>query len=179
MGEDVAILQCMWCKGVFPDGEGPTHKYMESTPGCWAAFGRVLTREYEDQRYFAIHRLTVDAYAVQHPGVASRQSIQSVGLHLVRLCLFLERGLAPDEANDAMLAAAKHKAHYHWLEPPSHLGALTVANVDASAGTEEHMSVVRSWASQMWAVWSPYHSTVRAWANAGDSTPRRHFQQRR
>jgi hypothetical protein len=138
---------------------------MESTPGCWAAFGRVLAREYEDQRYFATHRLTVDAYVVQHPGAPGRQSIQSIGVHLVRLCLFLERGLTPDRANDAMLVAAKHKARYHWLKPPAFLGPLTVANVEATSGVEEHMSVVRSWASQMWRVWSPHHATVRSWAN--------------
>ena len=57
----------MWCQGVFADEQGPTHEYMESTPGCWAAFGRVLAREYEDQRHFPIHRLTVSGYAVYHP----------------------------------------------------------------------------------------------------------------
>jgi hypothetical protein len=162
----VAVLQCMWCKGMFPDEEGSTHDYMESTPGCWAAFGRVLAQEYEDQRYFGVHRLTVDAYAVQHPGLPSRQSIQSVGVHLVRLCLFLERGLTPDKANDAMLLAAKLKAQYHWLEPPASLGTLTVADVEAAKGVEGHISLVRSWASQMWDVWSPHRATVRSWANA-------------
>ncbi|MCJ7555978.1 MAG: DUF5946 family protein [Gammaproteobacteria bacterium] len=121
----MALIQCMWCKGMFPDGDGPTHKYMESTPGCWAACGHVLAREYQDQRYFAVHRLTVDAYAVQHPGVPSKQGIQSVGVHLLRLCRVLERGLPPDRANDAMLAAARHKAQYYWLEPPASLGAIT------------------------------------------------------
>jgi hypothetical protein len=156
----------MWCKGIFPEEQGPTHEYMESTPGCWAAFGRVLAREYEDQRYFAIHRLTVDAYAVQHPGIPSRQSIQSVGVHLVRLCLFHERHLEPDRANDAMLAAAKHKAQFDWLEPPNDLGPITIANVDATAGIEEHMSMVRRWAAQMWDVWSSHHAKVRSWADA-------------
>jgi Family of unknown function (DUF5946) len=159
-------MRCMWCKGDFPDEQGPTHEYMESTPGCWAAFGRVLAREYGDQRHFSIHRLTVDAYAVQHPGVPSRQSIQSVGVHLARLCLFHERHLPPDKANDAMLAVAKHKARFHWLEPPDDLGPITVANVEAAAGIEEHMSMVRLWAAQMWDVWSPHHVTVRSWADA-------------
>jgi hypothetical protein len=103
---------------------------------------------------------------VQHPGVQSRQSIQSVGLHLVRLCLFLERGLAPDKANDAMLAAARHKARYHWLEPPASLGPITVADVESAAGIESHLSVVKNWASQMWEVWSPHHASIRSWANA-------------
>ena len=159
-------MRCMWCKGNFPDEPGPTHEYMESTPGCWASFGRVLAREYEDQRYFAIHRLTVDAYAVQHPGVSSRQSIQSVGVHLVRLCLFHERSLAPDKANDAMLVAAQHKAQFHWLEPPLDLGPLTIADVDSAAGIEEHVSMVRRWAAQMWEAWSQHHATVRSWADA-------------
>lgn len=163
--ECVELQHCMGCAGLFPAQDGPTHPYMQSTPGCWAAYGRVLAREYADPRHFAIHRLTVDAYAVQHPGVPSRKSIQSVGVHLVRLCLFLEHGLSPQRANDAMLAAAKHKAHYQWLEPPAFLGPLTVADVEQAAEFEMHQSAVRAWASQMWSVWSPHHATVRAWAN--------------
>jgi hypothetical protein len=139
---------------------------MESSPGCWAAFGRVLAREYEDPRYFAVHRLAVDAYAVQHPGVPSRQSIQSVGVHLVRLCLFHERQLSPERANDAMRAAAKHKAQFHGLVPPQDLGPLTVADVDAAVGIEPHVSMVRRWAAQMWAAWSAHHATVRSWADS-------------
>lgn len=157
--------ECMWCKGRFPAGDGPTHEYMESTPGCWASFGRVMAREYEDRRYIGVHRQTVDAYAVQHPGQASRQSIQSVGVHLVRLCLFIERRLAPEKANDAMLAAARHKNRYHWLEVPAFLGPLTVADVEANSDPEQHVSTVRSWAAQMWQVWSPHHATVRQWAD--------------
>jgi hypothetical protein len=156
----------MWCKGMFPAESGPTHEYMESTPGCWASFGRVMAREYQDQRFFAVHRLTVDSYAVQHPGVPSRQSIQSVGVHLVRLCLFLEHALTPGRASDAMRVAAGNKSRYHWLEPPPSLGELTIANVEAATGVDEHLSMVSAWARQMWQVWSPHHSTVRAWANA-------------
>jgi hypothetical protein len=160
------LVRCMWCKGSFEHEDGPTHDYMESTPGCWAAFGRVLAQEYMDQTYFPVHRLTVDSYAVQHPGAPSRQSIQSVGVHLVRLCLFLEQGLAPEQANSAMLAAAKHKAKYHWLTPPSDLGPLTVADVDAAESVDAHMELVRKWAAQMWQVWAPHHSVVRSWAKS-------------
>ena len=166
MGETVAVRRCMWCQGSFPDEDGPVHEYMESTPGCWAAYGRVLAREYADRRFLPVHRLTVDAYAVQHPGSPSRKSIRSVGIHLVRLCLSLEHRLAPERANAAMLSAAKHKSQYVWLEPPNSLGPLTVADIEAASSVEAHMQAVRSWAAQMWQVWSPHHSTVRAWANA-------------
>ena len=162
----MALEQCMWCRGAFQSGDGPTHEYMESTPGCWASFGRVLAREYQDRRFFGVHRLTVDAYAVQHPGVPGRQSVQSVGVHLVRLCLFLERNLSPPEANAAMVIAARNKAQYHWLEPPPSLGSITVADVESAGDVESHQAVVRAWAAQMWEVWSPHHPTVRRWASA-------------
>jgi hypothetical protein len=160
------LKRCMWCQGAFPDEDGPVHAYMESTPGCWAAYGRVLAREYQDQRFFQVHRLTVDAYAVQHPGSPSRQSIQSIGVHLVRLCLFLEHRLTPERANSAMLSAAKRKSQYVWLEPPASLGPLTVADIEAASSVEAHTKMVRDWAAQMWQAWSSHHSTVRAWANA-------------
>ncbi|HED04410.1 MAG TPA: hypothetical protein ENI60_06555, partial [Candidatus Fraserbacteria bacterium] len=110
-------VECVGCGGQFPEIDGPVHRYMESSPGCWAAFGEVLAREYSDPIYFGVHRLTVDAYAVQHPGSPSRQSIRSVGVHLIRLCLFLEHGLSAENANDAMLKAAKLKHTFVWLEP--------------------------------------------------------------
>lgn len=155
---------CPWCRASLPAVEGPTHEYMESTPSCWAAFGRVLAREYSAPRLFAVHRLTVDSYAVQHPGRPSRQSIQSVGVHLVRLQLFLEQDLDPAKANDAMLEAAKQKSTYHWLEPPASLGRLTAATVDAAVDAAEHIRLVRQWAEQMWQVWSPHHEVIRKWA---------------
>ncbi len=161
-----ALRPCMWCKGAFAPVDGPTHPYMESTPGCWAAFGRVLVREYSDPGSFEVHRLTVDAYAVQHSGTPSRRSIQSVGVHLVRLCLLLERGLPPAQANEAMRSAARLKAAYHWLEPPAFLGQVTVADVEATVGIDEHKTLVRTWAAQTWAAWSPHHAIVRAWADA-------------
>lgn len=155
--------RCPGCGGCFPDSDGPTHRYMESSPGCWAAYGQVLAREYSDPAYMAVHRLSVDAYAVQHPGSPSRQSIQSVGLHLIRLCLLLERGLDSRYANDAMLAAAKLKHTLTWLEPPASLGTLTVADVLVAATVDEHVAMVKDWAHAAWTAWSLHHATIRAW----------------
>jgi hypothetical protein len=68
-----------------PDVEGPVHRYLESSPGCWRLYGEVLAREYSDLAFWAAHRLTVDSYAVQHPGRSSPQTIQSVCVHLLSL----------------------------------------------------------------------------------------------
>ena len=75
-----------------PDTEGPTLPYIGASPGCWAIFGEVLARECAEYAYPPVHRLTVDAYAAQHPGVPSRSSMQSVAIQVIGLHLILERG---------------------------------------------------------------------------------------
>jgi hypothetical protein len=157
-----AMIKCMGCGGTFVDIQGPTHRYMESTPGCWASYGEVLAREYSDQTYFQVHRLTVDTYAVQHPGRPSPQSVQSVAVHLIRLCLILEADLGMQRANDAIKAAAD-SGTYTWLAPPPSLGNITVAEVHKAKNAQEHKQRVRAWAESAWTAWAPYHSIIRGW----------------
>lgn len=154
---------CIGCGGLFPDIDGPTHRYMESSPGCWAAYGDVLVREYGNPDLFDIHRLTVDAYAVQHPGNPSPQSIKSVGYHLLRLYLLLECGLDMELANETMIAISKTKDQFFWLTPPDSLGTVTVADVTKVVSVSRHKQLVRSWATSVWLAWSPHHPTVRSW----------------
>lgn len=166
MTPEMRALPCPGCGAPFDPISGPVHEYMESSPGCWRAFGEVLAREYGDPDLFAVHRLTVDAYAVQHPGGHSRQAVQSVGVHLVRLCLFLEQGLGPKEANAAMLRVGRTKASMGKLPHPACLGAVTVADVLAAGSKEEHARVVRLWAQAAWQAWPASHEQVRQWASA-------------
>ena len=160
--------KCFSCGGEFPDIEGATHRYMRSSPGCWAVYGEVLAREYGNPGYFGVHRLTVDAYAVQHPGSTDRQSLQSVGLHLVRLCLFLEHGLQEARANEAMLEASKNKRDFVWLKPPETFGELTAADVAKAGDAVEHKRLVRAWAQSAWNAWSDHHATIKAWLPVGN-----------
>lgn len=160
------MIECVGCGGRFPDIEGPVHRYMASCPGCWAAFGEVLAREYGDPAFYAVHRLSVDTYAVQHPGRPTSQCVHSVGLHLIRLCLFIERGLSAERANAAMLEAGKHKDRFVWLEPPAALGELTVADVVDARMPEAHVRAVNAWARSAWSAWAPHHDAVRAWLPA-------------
>lgn len=158
---------CPGCGGLFEDIEGPTHRYLESSPGCWAAFGEVLVKEYSDAAYYSIHRLTVDTYAVQHPGHPSAQSIQSVAVHLISLCLVLEQGVDVQRATQAMQAATKDKGRFVWLTPPASLGAITVADVRAATNLKEHRKQVQAWSTSAWAAWSPHHATIRGWVPQG------------
>jgi hypothetical protein len=156
-------IACIGCGASFEQRDGPTHRYMESSPGCWAAFGQVLALEYSEASYARAHRLSVDAYAVQHPGRPSPQSVQSVALHLISLCLILEQGLDFGEATDAIRAAADAKGRFCWLPPPPLRGERTVADVLGSVDGDDHQKRVRSWAASAWAAWASHHATVRSW----------------
>lgn len=157
---------CPGCGLALPAFDGPVHRYMHSSPACWRAFGEILARGYSSSQYRDVHRLSVDAYAVQHPGDDSRQALQSVGVHLVRLCLFLERGLTPAEANAAMLKAARRKSTYTRLERPASLGSVTVKDVVAAQDVEQHKAAVHAWARSAWNAWSIHHPLVRLWVDA-------------
>lgn len=147
-----------------PDADGPTHKYIGASAGCWAVFGEVIAKEYSDVLYASAHQLTVDAYAAQHPGTPSPQSIQSVALHLVSLLCVLERGYDPARAAAVKQQLSKQKERFVWLEPPRSLGGLTILDVARAKDSVEHKTVVREWASSVWRAWSPHHEAVRRWA---------------
>src|SRR5439155_5676888 len=125
------------------------------------------------------HRITVDAYAVQHPGQPSPQTIQSVALHLISLCLVLEGGYPMNLATAAMQASAKNKRRFVWLSPPESRGAITVADVLATTTALEHKSTVRRWAESAWGAWSLHQSTIREWLPKNNTmTQRRSFHRK-
>lgn len=156
---------CPGCSAVFEEHEGPVHRYMDSSAACWAAFGEILTREYQDPAYFAVHKYTVDAYAVQHPGRPSPQTIQSVAVHLIRLCLMLECGADNQRASAAIQAATE--GNYFWLTPPASMGPVTVKEVFQAAELAVHKRLVRAWAESTWQAWSAHHDQIRSWIPKG------------
>ncbi len=159
---DIPLKPCPGCGGLFPDISGPTHRYMESSPGCFAAYGEVLAREYQDPTFADVYRMSVDVYAVQHPGTPSPQSIQSVAVHLMRLCFVLERnGMAA--AQEMIESAVRMKDEFVWLAPPVSMGPVTVADVLKAVEAEAHRNAVRAWAESAWKAWSAHHDTIRRW----------------
>ncbi len=134
---------------------------MLSSPGCWALYGEVLAREYGDARYMAAHRLTVDAYAVQHPGEPCTQAIQSVAIHLISLHLIFERDYVPENATKALSRLTE--SVYEWLTPPAQF-ELTVAYLAKVASPAEYRGRIEEWARASWQAWSPHHGQIRTWA---------------
>jgi hypothetical protein len=109
----------------------------------------------------SLHRLTVDAYAAQHPGTEERRTIQSVWVHLLGLHLILEQGFGNDLAIKAMGALSNRSGALVWLAPPSTLGPITLTNVVDAHGASEHEDAVRSWARSVWEAWKPHHETIQ------------------
>lgn len=127
-------------------------------------FNQILAYEYSDPDLLPTHRLTVDTYAVQHPGEGrTRQQIQSVGLHLARLGLQLEKTISPKETNDVMLGLGKHKRTLEYLKPPRHF-EMTVADVAEFAGCSQHSDEIKACAISAWKAWSNHHDYILRWA---------------
>lgn len=162
--ERIDETECPGCGAVLPRIDGPVHSYMNGSPACFQQFTTILAFEYSNPSLLPIHRLTVDTYAVQHPGrEGTRQQIQSVGLHLARLGRQLDGPIAPKETNDVMLGLGPHKHTLELLEAPKRF-SMTVADVAEHAGTPLHPVKVRAWALATWNDWSAHHEYIWRWS---------------
>jgi hypothetical protein len=108
--------------------------------------------------------VVVDTYAVQHPGVPERRSIQSVAVHLVSLCAVLERGWPPGP--DLLRRALRRPAGSRWLDHEQPIGANTVADVVTAEDPVERARRAWGWARDVWGAWEPHHPVIRAWVDA-------------
>jgi hypothetical protein len=129
-------------------------------------YGRVLERAYAVPACREVLQLAVDAYACQHPGTPGRRSTQSVGIHLMTLCLVLERGAAPQDG-PALHRRMVARPRFAWLEPPASRGGLKVDSVARTSTPSAYVQAVWSWAAEVWRAWEPHHHVVRAWLAHG------------
>jgi CTP:molybdopterin cytidylyltransferase MocA len=157
---------CPGCGGRYlPQAIDETHPYIGASPACWAAFGEVLAREFEDVTFGEVHRHTVDVYAIQHPGTDGRRQRQSVALHLIGICHWLEKDIGTERLNAITQRLASDDRPWPWLEPPSRY-AMTVVDLLVARDGAEHVGLVRRWAEETWRAWSAHHDLVREWARA-------------
>ncbi len=162
MTDDARTVPCVGCGALVPDTDGPTHRYVGASPGCWALLNEVQLRGYDDAR-FSIGQLGVDAYMAQHPGVPSPQSIQSVTVHLIGLNLQLERGVSGAISQRALVQAERYKTQFTWLTPPASRGDVTIVAVRAIQDPALLSPTVRRWADAVWHAWAPHHAIIHAW----------------
>lgn len=158
------------CRGCGADvpavPDGPTHAYLDASPGCWALYTAMLGREFSafDAE---VHRLSVDAYAVQHPGEPSPRRIQSICVHLVALCLTFEHGWTVEDLRPLMGDMSKGRYFEpRWLDPVPEGYSLTILNLLDAETPDAYGEQVRRWSRGTWESWSDHHDQVRECAAA-------------
>ncbi len=132
--------------------------------GCQALFEEVGLRAYSDPRFGAVHRLVVDAYAMQHPEPYCH-SAKSYAAHLTGLCCSVERGGNP----------VIYRAINQWLngkvpiEKPQVLtphGSMTIVDLRAASRPEEQVKRAHEWAKSVWDAHASQHELARQWIEA-------------
>jgi hypothetical protein len=143
---------CPGCGALFPHYDGPTHRYIGASAGCWALFswsgvsgGTDVTGLLAQSRIpsdFApipgraaalpLDSLWGDAYGVQHHGGDSPQAIQSVALHLLNL-----HGIISGRTTHhgwPLQRALRTRGIFHKLQPPALGSALTFRHLFPGGG---------------------------------------------
>lgn len=126
------------------------------TASCWR--GSMRTR-----CFGAVHRLTVDAYALQHPGDTNdRRAIQSVWVHYAALQLAFEhkRPLADIPPVMQKLAGGS----FTPLPTIPERFAVTHADVIARP-IDNHSALVRDWAHCAYDAWSDLNQPTKELLN--------------
>jgi hypothetical protein len=152
-------VPCVGCGALVRDFDGPTHRYIGASPGCWAIYTELGAGGLPAT---LLSPMSVDAYAVQHPGTPGTQSTPSVWVHLITLHLILEAGWPTSQAIRLRAAGADAFDGWPWLEPPASMGGVTV--VDVVEAAEGDASVIDRWVRGAWDAWREQHQTVRSQA---------------
>lgn len=152
---------CKGCGVTLNTKTGPTHPYLISSPACWELYSKVLAREYTNRDYMPMHRYTVDAYAVQHPGEHNSEATKSIIGHLSSLYMMIEQGHTTDYATRNMsLLISRQSQHFRELSRPDNLGLLNIQDVWLAEDADEHESIVTEWAISSWQAWRQHHTYI-------------------
>ena len=154
---------CVGCGAAVETIEGPVHRYMTASPGCWARYGELLAVLSAYPALQVARQCCVDAYAAQHPGTDTPQAIQSVALHLVSLCSYLKLGRPVTDSQDVIRRLLRHKDAYKRLQTPSFASTRTIVDMPATIPPAMIPAEARAWAQSVWAAWLPHHAQVAEW----------------
>ena len=175
------LSPCPGCGALFSPHDGPTHRYIGASAGCWALFnGSVLIEGTDDAGLLVQSRipdnlvpvpahndrlpldsLHGDAYGVQHHGDNSPQAIQSVAVHLLNL-----HGIISGKTTRPrwpIERALRIRGVFHKLEPPTLGSALTIRHLFPGGGVITPVTR-RQYVVSVYESWMAVHrSIVEQW----------------
>jgi hypothetical protein len=135
---------------------------LESEAECKRHFEVILAKEFSDFRYMSIHRLTVDAYSLQHPD-PYMLSAKSFAAHLTGMCCFMECGGNRDLLRTLQQWLGGRREDLEKPELLKDLGELTIAHVIEATDGAGHERRVEEWAADIWRAYAVYHDLARDW----------------
>jgi len=110
--------------------------------------------------------LLLDAYAAQHHGTPSPQSIQSVAVHLLVLHGVFSRELPADSALWIRRQATRRKGVYSWLTPPPVDAALSLRHCFPGQGVD-HPAEIPGYVVSVYEAWRSLHrEQLETWYRA-------------
>jgi hypothetical protein len=154
---------CFACGALVAPSDGPTHPYMRSSPGCWAAFGELQAAEMSRFGYPEIHGLIVDCFAASHGGDGTeRRDRQSVFIHLMAICARLERGMNGPARIALLQRLTAKKQDWPVLWPPARTPAIAHTHLKDARDAGDYERRAWEWATAVWEAYEPVQDQVRA-----------------
>ena len=143
---------------------------------CDRVFQEVVGREFSRPELFQVHRLTVDAYSLQHPDKYMK-SAKSAVAHLTGMCWAME---GEDDPSISVVLSRFLDGNPSFVRPdpvpsPRKRGDLTIMDVFSATDSVEHIERVREWARTAWDSWADHHGQARLWVEEarGKGPPRK------
>jgi hypothetical protein len=129
--------------------------------GCQELFTQLGVRAFKGYLYARFHRMTVDAYALQHPAryCASAKSLMA---HLGGLCCTFDYADEP-RVHAALLRSLNGKPALEKPELPVSRGALTIAEALRAPDAPSYGEHVERWARCVWKAYEDLHPFARGW----------------
>ena len=175
------LTPCPGCGALFPPHDGPTHRYIGASAGCWALFNAAVIGGHADANdLISASRVPVsvvqipavsasasfdallgDAYGVQHHGGDSPQALQSVACHLLNI-----HGIVSGQTTRpgwAFRRAVRIRGVFRKLQPPALGSALTIRHLFPGGGVCTAVTPTH-YVLSVYAVWMALHRpTVERW----------------
>lgn len=158
MHEDTEI--CIGCGLKTERVEGEIHRYMLSSPKCWSLYEELLAREYQNPKYMSIHTLTVDAYALQHPGENNQQANSSVYVHLLSAYAYFVKKKTIKELVIVKKRATTLSKNLPRLFPVPESYSLRLDTVLKATTAKEREEFVIAWTNSVFLSWKQHHKAI-------------------
>ena len=140
--------------------------------GCREIFDQIIARDFSDARYFSVHRLLVDCYALQHPNEFCR-SAKSLAAHLVGLCWIIESHASAASGSPQLRDWLDGRRELDKPALPAERGEITIGDLPLDAAPDEWKDSVHGWGTAIWRAYGELQPLAREWLRcAAERSPR-------